>query len=148
MSSRFEWLSRIKAVEREHTAVRKAAEHFREAAAKDPNILGDDLRHRDIVAASNNLEGTYMIRLFAEFETGVRQYWNATWDTEPRAVDLLNGLGARCGIPYEQVENVHGVREYRNALVHERDDDEIELVPIPEARSHLCKFFSFLPIQW
>jgi hypothetical protein len=148
MPSRHDWLSRIKAVEREHTAVRQAADYFREAAANDPRVLHEDLRHRDIVAASANLEGTYVIRLFAEFETGARQYWNATWNTEPPTVDLLNGLGARCGIPDEQVENAHAVRKYRNTLVHERDDDGVEVLAIPVARGHLCRFFSFLPVQW
>ena len=148
MSLRDVWQSRIKAVEREHSAVRQAADHFRETTASDPNILRGDLRHRDVVAASNNLEGTYVIRLFAEFETGARQYWSAIWNTEPRTVDLLVGLAARCYIPYEQLENTHAVRKYRNSLVHERDDDDIEVVPIPEARSHLCRFFSFLPIHW
>jgi hypothetical protein len=39
------------------------------------------------------------------------------------------------------------VREYRNGLVHEREDKP-EAVPIEEARHFLCHFFSFLPWQW
>ena len=94
MPHNHEWQSRIKAVEREYMAMRQAADRFRQAAHDDPNILLEDLRHREIVMASRNLEGTYVIRLFAEFETGARQYWNSTWDTYPRAHDLLNGLGS------------------------------------------------------
>jgi hypothetical protein len=148
MPSRYEWLSRIKAVEREHVAVQQAADYFREAAADDPNLLDDDLRHRDIVAAISHLEGTYVIRLFAEFETGARQYWSAIRNTEPRTADLLDGLAARCSIPDEQLENAHAVREYRNELVHERDDEQVDPLPIDQARAHLCRFFSFLPTQW
>ena len=113
----------------------------------DPTILEGNLRHGEIVVASKNLEGTYVIRLFAEFETGARQYWAANWDTDPKTVDLLNGLAARCEIPDTQRDNAHLVREYRNALVHEREEKP-EVVPIAVARSYLCHFFSFLPPRW
>jgi hypothetical protein len=99
------------------------------------------------VRASTNLEGTYVIRLFAEFESGARQCWNANWSTDPKTVDLLNGLAARCGIPDMQRENGHLVRDYRNSLVHERDEAP-EAVPIAVVRHHLCHFFSFLPTHW
>jgi hypothetical protein len=147
MPHNHEWQSRIKAVEREYIAMRQAADRFHQAAQDDPTILQDDLRPREIVSASRNLEGTYLIRLFAEFETGARQYWNSRWDTEPRTVDLLNGLAARCLIPDTQGDYGHLVREYRNALVHERED-ETELLTISTARSHLWIFFSFLPHRW
>jgi hypothetical protein len=147
MPHNHEWQSRIKAVEREYVVIRQAADHFLEAAQADPTILQGQLRRGDILTASRNLEGTYITRLFAEFETGARQYWAANWDTDPRTVDLLNGLAARCGIPDTQRDNAHSVREYRNALVHEREDRP-EGIPIAMARSHLCHFFSFLPPRW
>jgi hypothetical protein len=142
-----EWQSRIKAVEREYVAMRQAADRLLEAALADPTILLENLRHREIVRASRSLEGTYVVRLFAEFETGARQYWEANWASYPKAVDLLDGLAARCGIPDTQRDNAHLVRDYRNSLVHERDE-KTEAVPVPLARSYLCRFFSFLPPQW
>lgn len=142
-----EWQSRIKAVEREYVAMRQAADRFHQAAQNDPTILQEDLRPREIVSASRNLEGTYLIRLFAEFETGARQYWNSQWDTVPRTVDLLDGLAARCSIPDTQRDNGHLVRDFRNALIHDRED-EVEYLTIHAARSHLCIFFSFLPHRW
>lgn len=142
-----EWQSRIKAVEREYVAMRYAADRFWQAALDDPTILEGNLRHGEIVVAARNLEGTYIIRLFAEFETGARQYWGTRWATDPRTVDLLDGLGARCGIPDTQRDNAQWVRAYRNALVHEREDMP-EAVTIAVARSRLCHFFSFLPPQW
>jgi hypothetical protein len=147
MPHNHEWQSRIKAVEREYVAMRQAADHFQQAALNDPTILQENLRHGEIIAASQKLEGTYIIRLFAEFETGTRQYWSTNWDTYPKTVDLLNGLAARCGIPDTQRDNAQLVREYRNALVHEREDRPDE-VRIDKARSHLCHFFSFLPWKW
>jgi hypothetical protein len=87
-----------------------------------------------------------VIRLFAEFETGARQYWEATWNTDPRTLDLLNGLAARCGVPNVQRDNGHLVRDYRNSLVHERED-KTDPLDIGKARGYLCHFFSFLPSQ-
>jgi hypothetical protein len=142
-----QWQSRIKAVEREYVAMRQAAGRFRQAALIDPTILQQSLRHGEIVKASDNLEGTYIIRLFAEFETGARQYWNTNWQTNPRMVDLLNGLAARCRIPDTQRDNAHVVRDYRNGLVHEREDQP-EAVPMAIVRHYLCHFFSFLPPRW
>jgi hypothetical protein len=139
--------SRIKAVEREHEAMQQAADRFSRGALEDPSILRGNLRQGEIVLALNNLEGTYVIRLFAEFETGAREYWNAKWDTVPKATDLLNALAARCGIPDTQRDNAQRVREYRNSLVHERGD-EPEVVRMDEARRYLCYFFSYLPPQW
>jgi len=127
--------------------MRQAADRFLQAALDDPTILRGNLRHGEIVVASKNLEGTYVIRLFAEFETGAREYWGANWDTYPKTVDLLDGLAARCGIPDPQRDNAHLVRDYRNALVHEREDKP-EVVPIAVGRSYLCHFFSFLPPRW
>lgn len=147
MPPNHEWQSRIKAVEREYMAMRQAADHFQQVTLANPTILEENLRQGEIVGASKNLEGTYIIRLFAEFETGSRQYWAANWDTDPKTVDLFNGLAARCGIPDTQRDNAHLVREYRNVLVHEREENP-EVVPIAVARGYLCHFFSFLPPRW
>ena|ERR1700722_15333771 len=147
MPHNHEWQSRIKAVEREYVAMRQAADHFQQAARTDPTILLENLRPREIVLASQNLEGTYVMRLFAEFETGARRYWDANWDTDPKTVDLLNGLAARCGIPDALRDYAHLVRDYRNSLIHERED-MTEPVLIAVARGYLCRFFSFLPRQW
>jgi hypothetical protein len=147
MPLKHEWQSRIKAVERECVAMRQAADRFRQATLDDPTILQENLRHGETIVASRNLEGTYIVRLFAEFETGARQYWNAVRPTDPKTADLLNGIAARCGIPDTQRDNAHFVRDYRNALVHEREDQP-EVVPIAVARGYLCHFFSFLPPRW
>ena len=148
MPRRHEWLSRIKAIEREYIAMRQAADYFLRVAREDPNILLERLKHAEIARASENLEGTYIIRIFAEFEAGARLYWAATWKKDPkRTVDLLNGIAARCGIPTTQRNLGHRVREYRNHLVHERER-EVEGLSITDARGYLCRFFSFLPHRW
>ena len=142
-----EWLQRIKAVERESSGARFAMSRTLKQVQDDPSILEGDVRPRDIRDADTRLEGTYMIRLFAEFETGLRLFWSHKNNTNPRTRDLLEGIVARCGIPRDDADNVHAVREFRNALVHEREDEADE-VPIAEARHYLCQFFGFLWKDW
>lgn len=117
------------------------------ATLRDPSVLMQNLRHGEINTASRNLEGTYIIRLFAEFETGIRQYWDVTWGTIVRTSDLLEGLAARRLIPHTDLANGHRVREFRNGLVHEREHRS-EPLELSVARKYLCTFFSYLPVQW
>ena len=97
-----DWQSRIKAVEREYVAMHQAAVRFQHAALNDPGILEENLKNGEILAASRNLEATYIIRLFAEFESGARQYWSTVRPTNPPVADLIIGLAARRRIPETQ----------------------------------------------
>jgi hypothetical protein len=148
MPRRGDWQSRIKAVEREFLAMRLAADRLLDAARRAPTALLGRMEPRDLVRASEALEGTYLTRMFAEFETGLRLYWNTLRDTNPRTTDLLNSLAGQRGIPDQQLENAHVVRKYRNILVHEREDEDVEPLSVAVDRRHLCHFFSFLPLEW
>jgi hypothetical protein len=127
--------------------MRQAADRFQEHAMVDPSILRENLRYGEIVSASRNLEGTYIMRLFAELETGARQYWDAAWGTEITTHNLFEALAARRSIPETALENGHKVRDYRNSLVHEREDQP-DPIEVSAARSYLCTFFSYLPVEW
>jgi hypothetical protein len=148
-SNKFEWLNRVKAVEREHAAVRCAAEFLLTAVRQDSAILARSLRVRDVEEAVEKLEGTYVVRLFAEFETSLRTFWVASRGTDPpsRTRDLLDGTGAKPRIPHDDIQNAHSVREFRNSLVHERDDPVVR-IPIAVARRYLCVYLNFLPLEW
>lgn len=142
---RYEWLERVKAVEREYSAMRRAADDLLRRVRIDSSELGRDLRQRDLVRAADRLEATYVIRLFAEFETALREYWPVMRTTNPpnRVSDLIDGLASTCRIGTDAVRRSHEVRQYRNALVHERDDTG-DALPIGDARSRLCIFLSRL----
>ena len=144
---KFERMTRIKAVEREYAAMRFAVERLSALARHDPNVLKNDLKPQDLQMAADRLEGTYAVRLFAEYEAGLRSYWRASKDSVPLARDLIESIGRRCKIPEDQIAKAHRVREWRNSVVHEHDH-EVEKLPIALARGHLCHFFSFLPHQW
>jgi len=147
----FERVARIKAVEREYSATRLATDRLLAAAEQDPTVLGQnrDLRVRDVRDASKHLEGTYIIRLFAEFESALRMFWPRARSTDApsRTRDLLDGVAATCKIQNEQIQNAHSVRLYRNALVHERGE-AVETISISTSRGYLCEFFSFLSRYW
>lgn len=142
----FEWMNRVKAVEREHTATRFATDRLLDVARQDPTALTGELKVNDIQAASDRLEGTYIIRLFAEFETSLRMFWKATRGKQSpsRTRDLLESVGAKRKVSNDWIQKAHDVREYRNLLIHEREE-EMEPIPIARARSQLCCFLSCLP---
>jgi hypothetical protein len=144
---RRDWDKAIKTIEREYASMRLAADRLLEDARRDPTVLGREIDLRHIVRASVRLEGTYIIRLFAEFETGLRLYWATIRQTEPPTQQLLDGITARRAIPPEQLASAHEVRVYRNSLVHERDE-EVAPIPMAEAQESLCRFFAFLPPHW
>jgi hypothetical protein len=147
----YERMAEIKAVEREYSAARLATDRLIAVAKSDPTILDriSDLHLRDIHRTSQHLEGTYIIRLFAEFETSLRHFWSRSKRREPpsRTRDLLDGVASTCKILDRDIQNAHSVREYRNALVHERDD-EVLPISISVCRSYLCTFFKFLDRSW
>jgi hypothetical protein len=147
--NKHEWHPRIKAVEREYRAMRLASDRLLAEARHDPTILRGDLELRDIANASKRLEGTYIIRLFAEFETGLSLFWPTARGTDPpsRTRDLIQGVAATRRVPNDERANVHLVCEYRNLLIHQRDE-EVDPISIGQARSHLCRFFNFLPETW
>lgn len=110
-------LRQIKAVEREYLILRSAidrllAESDGRAAA---GVRAVAWRLGDVRQAAEHLEGTYIIRLFAEFETGLRRFWQAKRRADPpaRTRDLMEGVAAMRRIPPAHCQDAHEVRDYR-----------------------------------
>ena len=117
----FEWMGRIKAVEREHRAIRVATDYRLAAINNDPAIVQGQVERPDITKASENLEGTYIVRIFSEFETALQHFIRAFNIPKPRSTEaLVNRVRDRGHIPQDVADAVHRVRDYRNVLVHER----------------------------
>ena len=137
-----EWPRRLKEVEKEHTASRIAMDRFRSQAAQDPTLLRG-VGFPDIGRASDQLEGTYIIRLFAEFETALRTFWTTYRPTEPpsRAIDLMNGVASTARIDPDPLAAAHEVRRFRNVLAHNREEPA-NPVAIPDVRHRLNKYGS------
>jgi hypothetical protein len=143
-------LERLRSVEREYLAAALAVECLREATRADSGVLPQrGLRPRDADSFADNLEATYIIRLFAEFEAALRDVWASGYrrKSEPATRALIDSVATRCGVPQADLDDAHAVRTYRNILVHE-GGEEAKPVAFADARSALGRFLARLPIDW
>jgi hypothetical protein len=143
-------LERLNAIGREHQIAQLAAQHFQELLRRNPALLyGEQLRPADAKRFHHRLGDTYLLRLFAEFEEGLRDWWRNGLGRrgQIRTHQLVDNVAARRLIPKDDLDNVHAVRNYRNSLIHE-EDEEIDPVEFFRAKSSLCKYFSRLPETW
>ncbi len=140
---------RIKAIERAYLVARLAIDRLLTQVQADPTILVGDVKPRDLGPAREVLEGTYAIRLFAEFETGLRSYWKMDLGrrTRPNTGNLLDAIASRRRIEATLIARAHAARAYRNSLVHERGES-IPIVTITDVRATLCAFLGRLPENW
>src|SRR5262249_11508483 len=127
---------------------RRAVDCLVADVARDPEAIGEGPSPRDLKSADENLEGTYLVRMFAEFETGVRSFWRTIRSRAQTQMEtLLNLVGAQCTIHQDVMNLAHSTRKYRNNLLHERDE-EVEPVAISAARQGLQHYLSRLPNEW
>ena len=142
-----EWAGRIKACEREFLVMRLAVEHLRGVALPRPDVLRGAFRVGDIDLAASLLESTYVVRLYAVFESGLRSFWETARDTHPPMRQLLDSIASSQAIPYDDLENAHKARRYRNTLVHE-GGEAANPVALPLFRRHLTMYLRHLPPSW
>jgi hypothetical protein len=95
-----------------------------------------------------NIQITYLVRLFAEFEAILRDYWlnGRGRTTTPRMADLMSSITAYCFMNQDDVQNAHEVREYRNDVVHRHEQDP--RFDFQACRSRLACFIRWLPQKW
>ena len=140
--------NRIKAIEQMFRAARASVAHYRRACQNDPGLLGTaGFRIRDIRDCHEELEATFLLRVFAEFEGALQDFWRSGMgrQTSPATRTLLDRIAARCHVPWTELDRAHQVRAYRNAIIHEGEAPRATEIALPEARRHLCLFLSRLP---
>lgn len=145
-SDKYDLIGRIKAVEREHTALRFTTDHVLASLGEGGIALDEELKRLDIDRASERLEGTYIIRLFSEFEVTLktilreRKVQKIPRDAKP----LIDRVASYAKFSGPILDNAHAVREYRNELVHGLvhgiPDDR--RMTIRSVTAHLCTFLS------
>jgi predicted RNA methylase len=147
-SEALDWITRVGAVEREYKMVRLAMDRLRQQAMNAPHILTGDQRFRDIDATADRLEGTYIVRVFSEFETALKQFLRAKKLKVPsKAESLINKVRDKVDISTDHADNVHQVRDYRNALVHDRVRPVVP-VTMRDSTRRLNTFLSWLQRTW
>ncbi len=154
MAERQAFIDRVKGAEREYFVVAAAIAHYTPATEAGPARLPPKTSARDLVAAADKAESTYLIRMWAEFETALRSYrCNHIGDPDDqiRTINLIEWIaGVKQGraISEDVRDEVQEVREYRNFLVHERDDREPPApIAITEVRRRLNTLLHCLPLQ-
>jgi len=150
---RFDWHEHIKDIEGEYGAMQFAAARLEAQVIATPDILATgDARRGYIREAMRNLEGTYLVRLFAAFEAALRSFDRARHNDPSRDLSaslLIDTIGGRRGqgISSAVRGGAHAVRSVRNYWAHESDSIP-EPMTMAEARARLQRFLSWLPEEW
>jgi len=96
--------------------------------------------------ANDNLEATYLVRVFARFEAILRDHFPAAKpnvDVPEAAAILIDQLGAHYRIPAAIRSDVHAVRRYRNAVAHAHPGADVVL--FADAMATLNRYLAWLP---
>ena len=104
---------------------------------------------RDASQWRSSLEGTFLVRMYAEFEMNLRDAWKNRYKqkTQPPMKDLLISLAAQTRISDDWRDETDLVQLYRNSLIHPARNEAI-IVPLEIAKSRLIRFLSRLPLDW
>jgi hypothetical protein len=149
---RFDWHEHIAGVWGEYRAARAAVDRLRAAVVSPPDLLKKDPVAREYLSrADENLEGTYIVRLFAAFEAALRTFDRAKHNDPSRdtkaavMIDEIGGKRGR-GIQSGIREGAHRVRRVRNYWAHE--EDVPDPITVDEARRLLQTYLRELPEEW
>lgn len=151
---RFDWHQHITEVWSEHRAARTAIDRLMIAVATTPDLLKNDPVAREYLRqARENLEGTYIVRLFAAFEAALRSYDRTRRGDPTRITDaatMIDEIGGKRGrgIQADIRERAHDARRARNYWAHESDQPPDPMLTIDEVRSRLQAYLSNLPDEW
>ena len=147
-------IERIIAVLQEYLAAKTASDLLSTQTDANPNYGRDhEWEPRAGVAFTDNLEATYIIRIYAEFEAALRDYWLTyrRHTTRPRMYQLVNQAIPDQSFSQDVIDSVDDIREYRNLLVHDIDDEpgeDVVIFTVQQAKSHLCTYISRLDPSW
>jgi hypothetical protein len=102
--------------------------------------------------ADKNLDGTYIVRLFAAFEAALRSYDRAKHNDparETRAAVLIDEIGGKRGRGTQPGirQRAHDVRQVRNYWAHDEDALPTPMT-VDEARARLQAYLHELPDEW
>jgi hypothetical protein len=152
----FDWRVRVRAALREYQAVRIGLDRLGEATPEEIHELTeargwDELAASEIYAAENNLDATYIIRMYSVFERAVGSFWREIPGNEDRTVDgdeLLEEVGSAQLIDEDVIQFAQEVRIHRNNLVHRRIDEHAGGMALENASRDLLTYLDRLPATW
>jgi hypothetical protein len=98
---------------------------------------------------ATQLHEVYFVRLFASFESILRNYWKMGLkrNTRPVTEHLVGSIATRRQVPQDALDLIQEIRDFRNSLVH--DEHQVHRpFTIEEASGHLNSFLARLPNEW
>lgn len=142
---------RIHRVEAEYRIAERAVAGFAANCARDPRLLADlNVTVTRVAQCKDNLLRTYIVRVFAEFEAALRNYYGSRRGCRrtgrPPAEVLLDTLATRRNVDSTPLANAHLVREARNEVLHE--GEPAVGITMADCRSYLRRYLSYLPDEW
>lgn len=141
------FFEQIKGAEAEHRVAQVAVASYQAAGGSRPAVLvRDGVEPEQIARCRVRLEGTYVVRVFAEFEAALRDAWARVRTTRPDMKPLIDSVAGRWSIPTDVTDHVHAVRDLRNDLVHSAGP-AVGLT-LAECRSRLCTFLGYIPFHF
>ena len=144
-----EWRGRIQKAAGEYRVAREALDRLNAQMAADANSvhpsLSEHLRQADL-----NLEGTYIIRVFAVFDAALRSYDRSYFDDQDRETKvavMIDQLGALLHVPEPFREGVHRARRARHFWAHELEGDPGPMT-LDRVRGYLQTYLNKFPKSW
>lgn len=102
----------------------------------------------ELERCAGNLEIAFILRIFAEFEAILGDYWRNGLGkrTKPDMYPLMNSIARRRKMSDSDLAHAHEVREYRNDIIHKnvRSDD----LDFPQCLRAIGVFLKWLPLRW
>ena len=152
----YNWQVRVRASLRKYQAVRIGLDLFGGVSPEEIHELTeardwDELAAAEIYAAENNLDATYIIRVYSVFERAVHSFWRERSGDEERTVDgdaLLDEVGAAQLMDEDVIQFAQEVRIHRNNLVHGRIDEHAAGMTLENANRDLLTYLARLPATW
>jgi len=144
-----EWRWRIQKAVGEYRVAREALLRPKAQAAADASQVHSSvsahLREADL-----NLEGTYIIRVFAVFDAALRSYDRHHFkdhEQDTKVSVMIDQFGSLRDVPPPIRAGVHRARRVRHFWAHELEEDPGPM-PIDRVRGYLQTFLNKFPRTW
>ncbi len=140
----------LKQVSRSYSTASRAIQLLNELCRENPNHLRrGNIDLIQLLEVSTQLHEVYFVRLFANFESILRDYWKEGLKRKSRPVteQLVKSVAARRQIPQDILDLIQQIRNFRNSLVHDEHQAHRPFT-IEEASRQLNTFLARLPDQW
>jgi hypothetical protein len=141
-------VQQLASIEAEYRSTRTAIEHLERTwhefqPTRDMRGIGLS----QVRETARNLEATYIIRLFSEFEGILQEHWVTSRPGQRipgTAKSLIDRVASSRRLPSRVRDDAHKVRDYRNSVVHPRLPPAIA-VDFRGALAALNRFLDPLP---